>query len=91
MEQQNKGIVELSQMLDGLAVIAIAAKKVMADGKVDLKDLSVAMNLVSDSTVLLEAIKGASEIPAEVKDLSMEEIQMIVAKVLAIASQIKAS
>jgi hypothetical protein len=87
--QSQKGIKEISELLDGVKLLAVEAKKVMGDGKVDAKDLPVLFDLVKNLGVLGEALKGAGEIPAEAKDLSTAELQALGAKVLEIAAAIK--
>lgn len=86
-----KGIKELLELLEGVKTLALDGKKVMADGKVNLADLPVAMELLNQFDVLSAAVKGADQIPGEFKDLSIGEIEQIVAKVLEIAAALKAA
>ncbi|MBX3017984.1 MAG: hypothetical protein KF767_08850 [Bdellovibrionaceae bacterium] len=86
-----KGIKELKELLEGLALLGVAGKKIMADGKVNLADLPVVIGLVQDASVLTAAVQGTNEIPAEVKDLSAEEAQELLGLVLAIAARVKAA
>ena len=89
MEQ--KGIKEVMELLAGLEVVAVAAKKALADGKVNLEDAKVLFDLIDKLAVLVEAVKGADQIPAEVKDLTGEELQAIAAKVLQVVASVKAA
>ena len=73
-----KSIKETKELLEGLGKVAVAAKKIGADGKVNAMDLNVIVALASDITVLSEAVKGAGEIPAELKDLDQAEVLEII-------------
>ena len=84
------GIKESLELLEGVKMLAADVKKVMADGKVDMADIGVLMDLLSQFSVLSEAVKGADQISMEVKDLSAEEINELVPKVLEIVAVIRA-
>lgn len=81
---------EIKEVFAGLEVLVDAGKKIGADGKVNLMDLSALMDLLSKANVLIEAAKGVEGIKAEVKDLSQEEVQELVSMVYALIAKIKA-
>lgn len=85
-----KGIEQIKEMLMGVEVLVKAAKAVLADGKVDLADLPVAMGLIADADKLVKAVEGITEIPAEVGDLEMDEIRAIVQHILDLVAHVKA-
>lgn len=85
-----RGIKQCLELLEGIKVLAVDVKKVLADGKVDLKDLPVLMELLTQFSVLTAAVDGIDQIPAESKDLSSEEIAVLVDKVLEIVKIVKA-
>lgn len=87
--EETKGIKEIMELLEGVKVIGVSAKAMMADGKVDLKDIPEAIELLKQYQTIIEAFKGAGEIPHEVKDMSVDELQAVGAKVLEIASALK--
>lgn len=81
---------EIKEVFAGLEVLVSAVKKVGADGKVNVLDLPHVMDLLGQSHVLIAAVKGADQIPAEVKDLQEEETKEIVALVYALVAKAKA-
>lgn len=85
MEQ--KGIKEIKELIEGLAVVQQVGKEIMADGKVDFSDTMVVLKYKDSLSVLIAAGQGVGEIGAEIKDLSGEEaielIQLLVAKLKA--------
>lgn len=85
------GIKESLELLDGLKILAIDVKKVLADGKVSIADLPVAMELLGQLGVLTSAIQGVDQILTEAKDLSPEEINTLVAKVFEVVAAFKAA
>lgn len=84
-----QGIKESLELLEGVKVLGVSAKKVLADGKVNLADLPVLLGLISDFPVLTAAVQGADLVLPEVKDLSADEANQLVAKVLEVVNAIK--
>lgn len=85
------GIKEIVELLEGVKLLGINGKKVMADGKVDFSDFPVVLELLKQYATLVEAVKGLDQVPAEVKDLSADEAQVILAKVVEIVAALKAA
>jgi hypothetical protein len=85
------GIKETMEMLEGVKVLGMTGKQVFADGKVNLADLPAAMGLLTQFAMLAEAVKGVDQIPTEAKDLSMEEANMLIAKILEVVNVFKAA
>lgn len=85
------GIKETMELLEGIKVLSVSGKQVFADGKVSLADLPVAMTLLTQFATLSNAVKDVNQIPAEAKDLTAEEANMLIAKVLEIVNVIKAA
>lgn len=83
------GIKETSEVLDGLKLLATEAGKVLEDGKVNLKDLPVLLDLVQNVGVLKAAVDGAEEAPKEIKDLTQEEVAVLLGKVYEIVAALK--
>lgn len=83
------GIKESLELLEGLKDLVLAGKKVIADGKVSVSDLNVVVDLFHELNVLVDAVKGVSQIPAEVKDLDSEELGVLGAKVLEIVNAVR--
>ena len=68
-----KGVKEIKELVDGLALLYKVGKAVAADGKVDFSDVSVLLKFQSELSVLVAAADGVAQVGAEVKDLSGEE------------------
>lgn len=86
-----KSIKELLELLEGVKLLGVAGKKVFADGKIDMADLPLALGLLQKLSVLSAAVQGADQLVAEVKDLSADEANQLVLKVLELAAAIKAA
>lgn len=89
MSEGQKGIKEISEFLAGVRLLGVDAKKVLADKKVNLADLPVAMDLLQHSDAIVQAAVGADQIPAEVKDLSAEEAQQVLAELFDVMKSIR--
>ena len=85
----NMDIYKIILILEKIEVIGVSAKKVMADNKVDLLDLPVAISLLSEINGMIEAFKGASEALDEVKDLDGAEALEIVKKLYEVGKEIE--
>lgn len=86
-----KGISEIKAVLLALKDLAIDGKKVMADGKIDLSDLPVAMDLLKQQNDFVAAIKGMSELMPEAKDLSSQEMMEVVAALFSAFKEVQAA
>ena len=79
------------ELFEALKLVGIFGKKVMADGKVDLADLPLLIELAQKSAEFAKAIDGISEIPAEMKDIDMAEAEQLVAEIFKAIAEIKAA
>lgn len=86
-----KGIKEIMEVLDAVQLIGVGAKQVLKDGKVGLDDLPVAMALVAQANVIVEAVKDAALVLEEGKELSEEEAAQLIAKLYAVARAVQAA
>lgn len=86
-----KGIKETLELLEGVKVLIVEAKKVLADGKVSLADLPVVLGLLQKFSVLNAAVQGVDEVVSEAKDLSSDEATLVIAKVLELVAAAKAA
>lgn len=84
-----KGIKEIKEMLAAVEVVALAAKKVMKDGKVDFSDAMVIVELGSQLPILLAAIEGMGEVVAEAQDIQADEAVALVGEMYAIAKKVQ--
>lgn len=88
---EEKGIKEISELIAGLELVAVAAKKIGADGKVNMADIPVAVEVLTKMSALVAAVDGINQLPAEVKDLSGEEAQELLTLLLAAVRNVKAA
>lgn len=70
---------EVTELIAGLVVVALAVKEVMKDGKVDAKDLPQVIALVQKQAVLIAAAKGVSEVKIKELDIALVLTQVIAA------------
>jgi hypothetical protein len=87
--QEDVGVKEILEVLEGLKEVGLLAKKAMADGKISISDFPLLMQLLSKHQMLNDAIKDIKLVPTEVKNLSGDEATLIVGKVYSIFSEIK--
>lgn len=71
---EKKTIKETKELFAGLGLVAKEVKGALADGKIDLSDLKHVVELGKEHQVLVDAIQGVNEVPAELKDLDKEEL-----------------
>lgn len=86
-----KGIKETLELLQGVKDLVVDFKKVFADGKVNIEDLPVAMELLGQMGELTAAAQGVNDVWPELKDLSGDEIDQVVAKALEVVAAFKAA
>ena len=84
------GIEETMEALAMLKKFAVAGAKVWDDQKINVKDLGVLVDLAKDSEVILAGFKDLDLAKAELKDLSQEELILVVMEVFSIVKAMKA-
>ena len=89
MSTQTKEIKEITELLDGLEVLAIFGAKVVADGKVNQKDLPIVMEFMSKIKSLLSAFDNVPEIVQEIEHIDKAEIIILLKKLLDIARNVR--
>lgn len=85
------GIQESLELLEGVKLLVVETKTVLKDGKIDFADLPVLLDLLSNLSVLSKAVQGVGQVPTELKDLSPDEINQLMLKVLEIVNAVKAA
>jgi hypothetical protein len=78
MEAENKSIKETKELFAGLGLVAKEVKGALADGKINVNDVQHILNLGKQHQVLIDAVNGVKEIPAELKDLDKAELLEII-------------
>jgi hypothetical protein len=91
MATEQRGIKESLELLDGVKALLVDGKKIMADGKVSFADLPVLFDLMQQAGILTAAFQGLNDVPAEVKDLTAEEANQLLAKVLEVVAGLRAA
>lgn len=81
------GIKESKELLNGVELLAVSAKKIAKDG-VSLADLPEAIELLKKVDILVEAVKGLESIDEELKDLEQEELVELGLKVFSIVKAV---
>ena len=88
-----KGIKELSELLDGLTEVAPAVIKVIVGLKdgFDAVDVANLLDLSTKAPAALAAVDGISEVAAEAKELNVDEAKVVVEKLYALSAALKAA
>lgn len=76
------------ELIDGLKLVGINGKKAFKDG-ININDLQYLLQIANNFKVLSAAIDGIGDVPKEVKDLSGDEVQELVAHLLLAINEIK--
>ena len=88
---EEKSIKETLELLKALGLVAVTVKKIAADGKVNVDDLSSLIELGSKMSVLADGVSGAGDIISELKDLDQAEVLAIINELYKISGEINAN
>ncbi len=80
------GVKESVEALEAARVIIVLVKKVLADGKLTTGDIGVIFDVVRSMNTLNAGIQGVDQVVAELKDLSAEEAEIVIAKAMEIVA-----
>lgn len=83
-----KDIKETLELLDSLGMLAVAGKKIAADGKISVDDLTTLISLSAKLDDLVKGFSGLKEVVEEVKDLDESEVVQIIGKIYQITKDI---
>lgn len=84
---EKKSIKETLEMLEGMGEAAAIVKKI-AEGGLSIADLAHIKDVAAALPVMKEAVDGADEIPAELKDLDKVEVTQIIGAIYSQAKKI---
>ena len=84
---EEKGIKEITELLDGLGELASFAGAATKDGRIGIDDLSYLIALGSKFDVLANAASGIDEALLEAKNLKQDEVLVIIGKVYEIVKR----
>lgn len=82
---------EILELIKGLKEIALLVKLALKDGKIDMTDLGLLSNLLVKQQVFVDAFAGLGDLPAEVKDLSLDEALGVITALIDAAKEVKAA
>ena len=82
-------IKEINEILDALELTVNTAGVVMADGKIDFTDIPAALKLVNNYETFINAVKGASGVIEEAKDIDETEAMAIGLRMFKIITGVK--
>ena len=77
------------EVLTALKDVGVFARKVLADGKVNLADLPALLELIKKADEINAGAKDIAQVVPEVKDLSMAEATELIAFVTALVKEVK--
>ena len=83
-----KGLKEFKELIDGLELLAVQAKKI-ADGGIGAEDIIHMVKLAQEFEVLREAFKGFGELKEEMKDLDQSEVIEIVGELYGLVKAVE--
>lgn len=80
---------ETKELINGVKLVGVAAKKIFKDGKVGADDLAILLPLLQQSEQLVSAFVGINEVQLEVKDLNLMEAQELLTELFNLVKEIK--
>lgn len=80
---------EILALIKALGDVAVDVKKVMADGKVDLADISVIKDLVAQRDDFIAAVSNLGSM--KLSELKIEDASDIVAALAAVGAEVAAA
>lgn len=83
------GIDKIEKIVESVKHVAVAAKKISSDKKIDLADLPAAMELLMKLPGIVENFKAFSEILEQGKDLDVAEVVLLIQKIDAAVKEVE--
>lgn len=88
---ESVGIKESMEMLDGVELLLVTAKKIFKDGEVNMDDLGPALEMLQEVKKVVSAVNGMNLIVKEAKDLDQAELVQLALKIQKIVSAVKSA
>jgi len=79
---ESKGVSNILEVLSAISLLANGGKKILKDGKVNLEDVPAALELIKKVDVIVAAVKDVKDVIPEAKDLSQEEVAVLLASLM---------
>ena len=86
---EQKSTKEIKELIEGLKLLGLAAKKVTKDGKIGVDDLAHLVELVKESDKIVAAASGLGDIDDEAKNLDQAEVLELIGLLYGAAKEIK--
>lgn len=86
---QQIGIDKIEKVVESFKHIAVAAKKISADKKVDLVDLPAAMELLVKLPSIVESLAAWKDILAQGQDIDVAEVVLLIQKIDAAVKEVE--
>jgi hypothetical protein len=83
------GIDKIEKVVESLKHVALAAKKISADKKVDLADLPAAMELLVKLPLIIDSFTAWKEVIEQGKDIDVSEVIVLIQKVNGMVKEIE--
>ena len=83
------GVDKIEKVVEAVKHVAIAAKKISADKKVDLADLPAAMELLVKLPSIVESLSAWKDILAQGKDIDVAEVVLLIQKIDAAVKEVE--
>lgn len=84
-----KDIKETLEVVDALELVLVTCIRVLKDGKVNLNDVPLLLNVLREVDKLVQGFKDLNEIPKELSDLDQDELIQLGLKVYNVIEKIK--
>lgn len=86
--KEQTGIDNIEAFLDGIEVPLVGAAKITADGNYNVADIPHVIEIMSNIGKVIQGAQALKNVPAEAKDIDVEEAQKIVLKLYNLANKI---
>jgi hypothetical protein len=86
---QQIGIDKIEKIVESVKHVAVAAKKISSDKKVDLADLPAAMELLVKLPGIVESFSAFKEVLDQGKDLDVAEVVLLIQKIDAAVKEVE--
>lgn len=91
VQEEKKDIKECLELLKATEIIGVNVKKALADGKINMADAPLALDIIKDIQPIIDGFTGLNEVPAEAKDLDEQELIQLGLAVFNTIKKIKAA
>ena len=87
--EKKSGIKETLELLNAVQFLAVNVAAALKDGKINIDDLPVLLNLMKEVRIIIDGIRDFKEIPGEIGDIDQEEIVQLGFKIYEIIRAVK--